>query len=182
MRTVFTALIMLVSCISVKSQQENSENQKINGINTISVPTVTLEKEFLIPPVCARPKALWPWVRGNFSLSQITYELEEARQKGMGGFDIWDVGSDMNPDGIIPDGPAFLSDESVSAIAHTIREADRLGLEIGLITSSSWNAGGAWVKPEHGAMGLFRTDTVLTGPVTFKGSIPLPAYPAGFES
>ena len=132
---------------------------------------------FLNPPVIARPKALWPWVNGNFNLSQITYELEQAKQKGMGGFDIWDVGTDMNPDQIVPDGPAFLSDESVNAIAHTIREADRLGLEIGLITSSSWNAGGAWVKPEHSAMGLFRTDTVLTGPANFSGIIPLPDYP-----
>jgi hypothetical protein len=143
----------------------------------ISAQPVPLAEGFLNPPVIARPKALWPWVNGNFSLSQITYELEQAKHKGMGGFDIWDVGTDMNPDQIVPVGPAFLSDESLNAIAHTVREADRLGLEIGLITSSSWNAGGAWVKPEHGAMGLFRTDTVLIGPANFSGIIPLPDYP-----
>ena len=143
----------------------------------ISAQPVPLAEGFLNPPVIARPKALWPWVNGNFSLSQITFELEQAKQKGMGGFDIWDVGTNMNPDQLVPDGPAFLSDESVNAIAHTIREADRLGLEIGLITSSSWNAGGAWVKPEHGAMGLFRTDTLISGPVRFSGMLPLPQYP-----
>lgn len=136
-----------------------------------------LEEGFRNPPVCARPKALWPWVNGNFSLSQITYELEQAKLKGMGGFDIWDVGSHVNFDSIMPAGPAFLSDESVNAIGHTLREAERLGLEIGLITSSSWNAGGSWVKPEHGAMGLFRSDTVVTGPVNFRGKLPLPPYP-----
>jgi hypothetical protein len=140
-------------------------------------PDTLLEQGFKNPPVSARPKALWPWVNGNFSLSQITHELEEAAQKGMGGFDIWDVGSNMNPDGIMPDGPAFLSDESVNAIGHALKEAERLGLEIGLITSSSWNAGGAWVRPEHGAMGLFRTDTVVTGPSVFRGVIPYPEYP-----
>jgi hypothetical protein len=102
-------------------------------------------------------------------------------REGMGGFDIWDVGTNMNPDHIVPDGPAFLSDESVNAIAHTIREADRLGLEIGLITSSSWNAGGSWVKPEHGAMGLSRSDTVVTGPTVFKDVIPLPEYPSFYR-
>lgn len=144
----------------------------------IAQPTVkNLDEGFNNPPVCARPKALWPWVNGNFSLSQITFELEQAHQKGMGGFDIWDVGTDMNPDSIVPFGPAFLSDESVNAIGHTLREAERLGLEIGLITSSSWNAGGSWVNPEHGAMGLFRSDTVVTGPAVFRSVLPLPPLP-----
>jgi hypothetical protein len=135
------------------------------------------EAAFRNPPLAARPRALWPWVNGNFSLSRITAELEEAKAKGMGGFDIWDVGTNMNPDGIVPDAPAFLSDESLDGIAHAIREAGRVGLELGLITSSSWNAGGQWVKPEHGAMGLFRSDTVILGPTIFKEKLPFPHIP-----
>lgn len=136
-----------------------------------------LHNGFSNPPTEARPKALWPWVNGAFSLTRITKELEEAKAKGMGGFDIWDVGSNMNPGNIIQPGPAFLNDESVNAIAHTVKEAGRLGLEIGLITSSSWNAGGAWVKPEHGAMAMFTSDTVVTGPGKFSSAIPFPAIP-----
>jgi hypothetical protein len=49
-----------------------------------------------------------------------------------------------------------------------------LGLEIGLISSSSWNAGGSWIKPEHGAMGLFRKDTIINGPIVFNAAIPFP--------
>jgi hypothetical protein len=49
-----------------------------------------------------------------------------------------------------------------------------LGLEIGLISSSSWNAGGSWIKPEHGAMGLFRKDTIVNGPLVFNATIPFP--------
>lgn len=154
-------LLLLTGILSLYSQETGSG----------------LYQGFLNPPVSARPKALWPWVNGNFSLSQITHELEQAQQKGMGGFDIWDVGTNMNPDSIVPFGPAFLSDESVNAIGHTVREAERLGLEIGLITSSSWNAGGSWVKPEHGAMGLFRSDTVVTGPAVFRSVLPLPPLP-----
>jgi hypothetical protein len=136
-----------------------------------------LETGFKDPPVIARPKALWPWVNGNFSLSQITYEMEQAKQKGMGGFDIWDVGTMVDPDKIVPDGPPFLSDASLQGIRHAVNEGDRLGLEIGLISSSSWNAGGKWVKPEHGAMGLFRKDTIVTGPGVFTASIPFPFIP-----
>lgn len=137
----------------------------------------SLDSLFKDPPVSARPKALWPWVNGNFSYSAITFEMEEAKEKGMGGFDIWDVGTNMNPEGMVPDGPAFLGDESLDAIAHAIREANRLGLELGLITSSSWNAGGTWISPEHGAMGLFRSDTVITGPAKFNGPLPFPKIP-----
>lgn len=145
-----------------------------------SVAQTHLSKNFKSPPLQARPKALWPWVNGNFNLSQITYELEEAKAKGMAGFDIWDVGTSMNSSRIIPDGPAFLSDESLQAIAHTIREADRLGMEIGLISSSSWNAGGHWIKPEHGAMGIFRSDTILQGPSVFKGKLMFPKIPTKY--
>jgi hypothetical protein len=140
-----------------------------------------LERLFQNPPLSARPKALWPWVNGNFSFSAITYEMEEAKEKGMGGFDIWDVGTMINPGNIVPDGPPFLGDESLDGIAHAIREGNRLGLEIGLITSSSWNAGGSWVKPEHGAMGLFHSDTILYGPMEFRGTLRFPIIPDNYQ-
>ena len=65
----------------------------------------TLESRFEDPPVIAPPKALWPWVNDNFSLSQITNEMEQARQKGMGAFDIWHVGTTITVDKLVPDGP-----------------------------------------------------------------------------
>ena len=142
---------------------------------------VSLEEGFRNPPVSARPKAFWDWLNGNFSLSQITYELEEAKAKGMGGFDIWDVGTHVNPDHLVPDGPAFMGEESVGAIGHAIREATRLKLEMGLIVSSSWNAGGSWVKPEHGAMGLFRSSVAVNGPLAFDGVIPFPTLPETYD-
>lgn len=143
-------------------------------------PDDPLERGFRQPPLEARPIGLWDWTNGNFSLSQITRELEEAKAKGMGGFDIWDVGTFVDEGNVVPAGPAFMSDESVQGIAHAVREADRLGLRLGLIVSSSWNAGGSWVKPEHGAMGLFRASTVLTGPRAFNGPLPFPELPESY--
>jgi hypothetical protein len=134
----------------------------------------SLEGGFRVPPVIARPKALWPWVNGNFSLSQITYEMEQAKLKGMGGFDIWDVGTTIDENKLVPEGPPFLSNASLNGIKHAVEEGERLGLEIGLVSSSSWNAGGSWIKPEHGAMGLFRKDTIVTGPGEFNASLPFP--------
>jgi len=132
---------------------------------------------FMNPPVCARPGAFWAWLEGHVSLDRITYELEEMKAKGMGGADIWDVHAYINPDGMIPAGPTFLGEESVKAIAHTLREAKRLGLSMGMVAASGWNAGGTWVKPADAGMGLFHSQVSVEGPITFSQALPFPDVP-----
>jgi hypothetical protein len=133
-----------------------------------------LREGFMNPPVEARPRALWDWVDGNFQLEEITREMEAAARMGMGGFDIWDVRSVVDEDSIMPAGPPFMGDESVEAICHAINEAERLGLDLGLIIASGWNAGGAWTLPEHQTMGLFSSAATLSGP----GEVTIPlAFP-----
>ena len=73
-------------------------------------------------------------------LKQITFELEEMKAKGMRGAIIGDIGSLADPANIIPKGPPFLGEESVRAIHHATDVADRLGLELDIVASSSWNA------------------------------------------
>ena len=118
---------------------------------------VTLADGFINPPLSARPGAYWVWNNGNVNLSRLTYELEEMKDKGLSGYDIFDVGERFPEEGVIPPGPPFMGKESVESICYAIKEATRLGLELGLITSSSWNAGGSWVKPEHANMALFNS-------------------------
>ncbi|MCU0449437.1 MAG: hypothetical protein MUC97_06255 [Bernardetiaceae bacterium] len=139
-----------------------------------------LAEGFRRPPLEARPKALWCWVDGNFDLAEITHELQEAKAKGMGGFDIWDVRAVVDEAQAVPAGPPFMGPESVQAIGHAVREAGRLGLELGLIVSSGWNAGGPWTRPEHTTMGLFRTARTLTGPGRQAVSLPFPTLPDQF--
>ncbi len=136
-----------------------------------------LAENFKNPPIEARPMALWDWTNGNFSLSQITYEMEQAKAKGMAGFDIWDVGVLVDEEKMIPAGPPFMSDQSVQAIAHAVREGERLKLRLGLITASSWNAGGDWVRPEHGVMGLFKSETKVKGGQKISENLPFPSLP-----
>jgi len=136
-----------------------------------------LEQGFDDPPISARPKALWPWLNGNVNLSQVTLELEEAKEKGMGGFDIWDVGMLVDPNKVVIDAPPFMDDQSVQAIGHAVREAERLGLELGLVISSSWNAGGHWIPAKYGAMGLFRSSVEIKGGAIFDDKIPFPELP-----
>lgn len=140
--------------------------------------TEQLSEGFLDPPANARPWAYWVWTNGNFNYSRITYELEDIKAKGLGGFDIFDVGERYPKKGVVPAGPAFLGRESLEAIHYTMKEAERLGLRLGLITSSSWNAGGAWVKPEHATMALFPSEKVIiNGPSHFSEKLPFPQIP-----
>ena len=132
------------------------------------------ENDFFDPPVSARPSVLWAWLNGFVDRDQLTRELEELKAKGLGGAIIWDVGSLADPKKIIPAGPAFLGPESVASISHAIDQANRLGLELGLFTSSSWNAGGAWIKPENASRQLLCRQIEVQGPGRVRMEIPLP--------
>jgi hypothetical protein len=132
---------------------------------------------FADPPVEARPGCFWAWLNGSITKEQITRDLEAMARGGLHGGEIWDVAAAADPDGRVPAGPAFLGPESARLIAHAIREADRLGLRIGLVASSGWNAGGSWIPPEHAGKGLYRSATAVTGPKRFYEGLPLPELP-----
>jgi len=141
----------------------------------------TLLEGFRRPPLAARPRALWTWTNGNTDLAEITHELEEAKAKGMGGFDIWDIRPVVDEDKVVPPGAPFMGPESVRAIAHAVREAKRLGLEIGLTIASGWNAGGSWTRPEHATMGLFRSEKEVEGPGRITIELPFPELPKDYK-
>ncbi len=132
---------------------------------------------FADPPLQARPGCFWDWLNGAITKDQITRDLEAMKRAGMRGGEIWDVAAYADPDGRVPAGPAFLGPESTRLIVHAIREADRLGLEIGLVASSGWNAGGSWIPPEHAGKGLYHSLTRVAGPGLFHQGLPLPELP-----
>jgi hypothetical protein len=131
---------------------------------------------FQDPPLDARPGAYWVWLNGNADHAEITRELEEMKAKGMGGAEIWDIGViNPNPDMKVPAGPAFLGPESLAAIHHAMKEADRLGLNLGLINASSWNEGGSWIPPQDAIKAMFVSATNFTGPAKIAQTLPFPA-------
>ena len=106
----------------------------------------------------------------------MTYELEEMKAKGMSGVEIWDIGV-IRPiaEEPIPAGPAFLGPESLKAVNHAINQADRLGLHLGIVASSSWNAGGSWVQPRDAMKGFYHSEITVTGPSKLSQVLPFPA-------
>ena len=141
----------------------------------------SLDRNFADPPLSARPGAFWPWLNGDVSLERITYELEQMKEKGMSGADIWDVRGIADPCGIIPAGPEFLGPESLKAIGHAVKEAERLGLEMGMLNSSGWNAGGTWTTPEISGMGLFHSEITVEGPSKINVVLPFPEVPENIQ-
>lgn len=137
-----------------------------------------LYNDFKNPPLSAKPRALWTWVDGNFDKESITYELQEAKAKGMGGFDIWDVTHVQDEKNVVPKGKAFMNEAYTDALAHAINEATKLDLELGLIVSSGWNAGGAWTKPENATMGMYRTEIIVDEKAKNPIKLPFPKLPS----
>ncbi len=129
---------------------------------------------FLNPSTENRPLALWTWMNGYVDTAKLVYELNEMKDKGMRGALIWDIGSLADPGKIIPEGPAFLGSESLEYISLALKTSGELGLDLGMVASSSWNAGGEWVQESDASMQLLCTTQMVEGPVKEKITIEPP--------
>jgi hypothetical protein len=109
----------------------------------------SLEAGWTNPPTSARLRAYWWWLNGNVNAAAITRDLEEMKAKGFGGAVLLDAGgADQGGNARVPHGPTFMTPAWRELYKHTLREADRLGLEMSLNILSGWNLGGPMVTPE----------------------------------
>ena len=139
---------------------------------------IDLDAGFRHPPDSARPWVYWFWLDGNITKEGITADLEAMQRVGLGGA-LWMWGGGVG-EGV--KGPVkFLSPQWWELMRHTVREADRLGLNINLTAGSGWShSGGPWIKPEHSMQRLELSQEIpLKGPglkdVTIAGGDPLVA-------
>lgn len=121
-----------------------------------------LQEGFKNPPPAARPKVYWWCLNGNIDTVSAKQEFAAMKKAGITGFDFFEIGVPKS-DTMIPAGPAFLSDESLEIIKSVVKEAGRLGLEMGLNLSSSWNAGGAWTLPKNAGKSLYNSKILVKG-------------------
>ena len=173
---LISSVIVSTLLLSVTDKAETKEATCAVSPEIVGVHRPSLSDGFASPPLSACPAVYWVWVNGLTNKQRLTHELEEMRAKGLGGVYIFDVGA-RDPKGIVPEGPAFMGPESLKAIGHAVREATRLGLDVGIVTSSSWNCGGPWVTPEHASMGLFHCQVTVNGPAQFSDTLPFPTLP-----
>lgn len=128
------------------------------------------EENFKNPPVDARPRGLWTWVNGNYDSTEIWREIEVAKAKGMGGFDIWDAPTVQDPNSIVPIGTDQVSDEFMRGVKIAMQAARKNDFELGYI----WNQSVSYTDPEHSHMAMYLTVATAekSGEQTFK--LPFP--------
>lgn len=137
--------------------------------------SATLEEDFARPPRDARTRAYWWWLNGNVTKAAITRDLEEMASKGFGGALICDAGGyAQDGNGPVPPGPQFFSPEWRELYRHTLREADRLGLEMSLNIQSGWNLGGPMIRPDQAPKKLVWSEVRAKGPAKFDAPLPEP--------
>lgn len=141
--------------------------------NGIAQDTNILKTGFLNPPHESKPLVWWHWTGSNVTKEGITKDLEWMKRTGIGGFQAFDVviGGGQTIDKKVK----YRSPEWFELIRHTASEADRLALDMTLVTAAGWSeTGGTWVKPKEAMKKLVWSQTKLAGGKKFNGILPQP--------
>ncbi|MHB8973199.1 MAG: glycosyl hydrolase [Pirellulaceae bacterium] len=131
---------------------------------------------FVQPPHAARPWAYWWWLDGNASREGITRDLEEMSRQGISGVLLFDAGEGKGS----PVGPQFMSPAWRELYRHTLTEAARLKIEVGVNLCSGWDAGGTWVTPEYAAKRLVYSESIVTSSDSVPTELPRPELVSDF--
>lgn len=113
-----------------------------------------LGQGFLNPPASAKPCTFWKWMNGNISREGITLDLEAMKQMGLAGIFLFNAATD------IPRGPAdFAGPAWTELLEHTLRESQRLGLELSMHNAPGYSGtGGPWITPATSMLQMVWTE------------------------
>lgn len=137
-----------------------------------------LLQNFQNPPHSAKPVVWWHWVGNNVTKEGITKDLEWMKRAGIGGFQAFDVS--IGGGQTVEKKIKYMTPEWFELIKHTAAEADRLGLEMTMVTAAGWSeTGGTWVKPHEAMKKLVWSQLNIVGGKTFKGILPKPPVTSG---
>ncbi len=137
-----------------------------------------LESGFADPPEAAKARVWWHWTGGNITKEGITKDLEWMKRIGIGGAHIADIG--FGGGQVVEEKIDFFTPEWFDALRHAAAEADRLGLELSIFSSSGWSlTGGPWVKPEQAMKKLVWSETNFEGPKSLDLRLPQPPSHSG---
>ena len=123
-------------------------------------------------PVATRtdhPWTRWWWLGSAVDKTNLTRELNEFRNAGIGGVEICPIyGAKGYEDRFID----FLSPKWMEMFAHTTAEANRLGLGVDLTTGTGWPFGGPNVTTADASAQVNMRRYELAGGSRFNGTFP----------
>ena len=128
-----------------------------------------LRQNFLHPPMDCRPHTYWFWPGNAVTKEEISWELKQMHEQGMGGVLINSAFSPIYEKGALP----YLSEAHLEMLRHAVLQAKELGMEVNLNFSGGWVLGGFWVSPEDRSQSLVPAMVELQGPKLFSEALPL---------
>jgi hypothetical protein len=139
------------------------------GPATIIKSVDALAGDFINPPDATRPGCYWYWLDNKITKEGLTEDLESMKQVGIGRAYIGIISQGAGANKI----PLALSEEWWDYVRHAIREASRIGVEIGVFNSPGWSqSGGPWVNAEQSMRYVAGAELRLKGPQAFSGKLP----------
>ncbi len=159
-------LSLMLSCNSVDSPINKTNNQDLAEL-------------FQNPPDEFKPGGYWWWLYNNVDRASITKDLEAFHNKGIG-FVLLVCTSNWSASPT-PHGPEFLSDEWKELFLHALEEAHRLNIKVDVNIAPGWNMGGPWITPDKACRWFIQSELRMSGPITFKGELPLPEANDGYN-
>ncbi|MCC6487864.1 MAG: hypothetical protein IT364_10225 [Candidatus Hydrogenedentes bacterium] len=135
---------------------------------TASATDEAIRADFANPPIECRPRTFWFWPGNAVTREEITWELQQMHEKGLGGVLLNSAFGPLYERGSIP----YLSDEHLAMLRHAVLTARDLDMKVTLNFSGGWVFGGFWVAPEERSQSLVPAFVELTGLQTFSGELP----------
>ena len=130
-----------------------------------------MEANFINPPDSARPGVYWYFMNGNLNGKEMTADLESMKSAGLGNLVFLEVDIEEPPGGPV----AFMSPKWQELFVQSVRDAERLGIDITLGIGPGWcGSGGPWVKPEQAMQHLVFSSVELKGPQSYAAILPMP--------
>jgi hypothetical protein len=123
------------------------------------------------PPAETKPWCYWYWISDNLSREGLTRDLEAMARVGIGEALIGNIFLDNQPAGRVK----VLSDEWWELVRHALREADRVGVNLGLFNCPGWSqSGGPWIKPTQAMRHVISSEMRVAGPRRWQGRLRAP--------
>ncbi len=135
-------------------------------VSVFSLPgtsTAAGETDDTAPSSAARPWTRWWWPGSAVDPAGLTAQLEAFSAAGLGGVEITPIYGARGAEARYRE---FLSPEWNAALAHTLAEAQRLGLQVDMATGTGWPFGGPSVAVADASHKLVLRDGELAGEPT----------------
>ncbi len=99
-----------------------------------------------------KPWTRWWWQGSAVNKTDLAWNLEQYQKAGLGGVEITPIYGVYGYEKEFID---FLSPQWMDMLAHTLKEAKRLGLGVDLANGTGWPFGGPWVKNDDASKTIY---------------------------